>query len=134
MTVVCSLLTVEGRGVTYGENFCVILFLAMSCLIPNHTTSFSCYQNFNTYFQKLKERLYEYVLKLRNQLQHVHLWTRIICESIKHVFKISINWKQQSIPEFVKTLHEQVKLTTDDDEVIPKYERRICMRSFKNRH
>ena len=45
----------------------------------------------------LLERLYEYVLKPRNQLQHVHVWTSIICKYLKHVFKMAINWKQQSI-------------------------------------
>ncbi|CAC5394841.1 unnamed protein product [Mytilus coruscus] len=73
-----------------------------------------CYQNFDTYFQKLKERLYEYVLKPRNQLQHVDLWTNNNCESINHVFKTAINWKPQSIPELFKTLHELVKLEFAD--------------------
>ncbi|CAG2244784.1 unnamed protein product [Mytilus edulis] len=66
------------------------------------------------YFQKLKERLYEYVLKPRNQLQHVDLWTNNNCESINHVFKTAINWKPKSIPELVKILHELVKLEFAD--------------------
>ncbi|CAC5382749.1 unnamed protein product [Mytilus coruscus] len=75
----------------------------------------ACYPNFNTYFQsRLKERLYEYVLKPRNQLQHVDLWTNNNCESINHVFKTAINWKPQSLPELVKTLHDLVKLEFAD--------------------
>ncbi|CAC5425787.1 unnamed protein product [Mytilus coruscus] len=75
----------------------------------------ACYPNFNTYFQsRLKERLYEYVLKPRNQLQHVDLWTNNNCESINHVFRTAINWKPPSLPELVKTLHELVKLEFAD--------------------
>ena len=73
------------------------------------------YPSFRDYFHtKLKDRLYQYMFLPRFQLQHESLWTNNNCESVNHMFKRTIDWKPQRLPELIRTLHSLVKLQYAD--------------------
>ena len=65
---------------------------------------------FSDYFNNnLKDRLRQFVVKPKNDLEHCRLWTNNNCESINHVFRRTINWQHKPIPELVAILHDLIR-------------------------
>ena len=73
-------------------------------------------KTFSAYFNsRLLPLIESYVIKPMQRGKVGSNWTNNNCESANHVLKMSTDWKQNNIPDFIKIIHKVVK--SDQDEI-----------------